>query len=186
VCPGNVVISEVRTRGVNGGSDEFIALYNPTDAAVVLGPDWGIFGRSETDLSDAQKWQGSGGILPAHGHYLLAGPKYAESPAPDEMFTGGITDAGRILLVQAPDIFTTNVIDAVCYAYDATTTALVELLTCPGNPAQNPHDDNSDSDADRSIARTPRDCTDSGDNSVDFMARAPATPKSSASPPVVY
>jgi hypothetical protein len=180
------VISEVRTRGVHGGSDEFVTLYNPTSKDIVLGPDWSLLGRSETDLTDATRWQGSGGILSAHGYYLIAGSQYVEMPTRDDNLGTGITDAGRLSLVQSPDPFTNNVIDALCYAYDSTTLALVELLTCSGTPADNPHDDTTSSDADRSVARTPRDCTETGDDSQDFGPRAPATPKSSASPKTVY
>lgn len=186
VCPDHVVVSEIRTRGLGGGADEFVELYNPTGKDIVLGPDWTIQARSPTDFVDSQRWQGAGGILPAHGYFLIAGSSYAESPAPDDALSEGITDAGRVSLVQSPDLFTNNVIDAVCYAYDATTLGLVEIVTCPGTPAQNPHDDTTASNADRSIKRTPRDCTDIGDNSVDFGPKAPATPKSSKSPTVTY
>jgi hypothetical protein len=33
----NVVISEFRTRGTSGASDEFIEIYNPTDILLLLG-----------------------------------------------------------------------------------------------------------------------------------------------------
>ena len=42
------------------------------------------------------------------------------------------------------------------------------------------------SDANRSMARTPRDCTDTDDNASDFGPQVPATPQSSMSPPVIY
>jgi hypothetical protein len=171
---------------VHGGSDEFVTLYNPSSKDLVLGPDWSLQARSPTDLFDSPHWQGSGGILAAHGYYLIAGSDYAEMPTPDEHLSTGITDAGRISLVQSPDPINVAVIDTLCYAYDGTTLALVELLTCSGTPADNPHDDTTNSDADRSLARTPRDCTETGDDSMDFGPRLPATPKSSASPKTVY
>ena len=37
----NVVISELRTRGTNGASDEFIEIYNPTNSSVAIG-NWQI------------------------------------------------------------------------------------------------------------------------------------------------
>jgi hypothetical protein len=137
-------------------------------------------------MLDSPPWVVSCGLLAAHGYYLIAGSQYAEKPTPDDNLSTGITDAGRISLVQSPDPINVAVIDALCYAYDAASLALVELLTCSGTPADNPHDDTTASDADRSLARTPRDCTETGDDSMDFGPREPATPKSSASPKTVY
>lgn len=186
VCGDHVVISEIRTRGANGGTDEFVELYNPTSQDVVLGPDWSIASRADTDFYDTTRWQGNGGILPAHGHYLIAGSGYGGAPARDDGLSSGISDAGRVRLIQSPDPFTNNVIDAVCFAFDSTSRNLVGLLSCPGSSATNPHDDTTASDFDRSIMRWPRDCTDTGDNSKDLAAKMPSTPMSSQSPPVVY
>ena len=184
VCPDHVVISQIRTRGVNGGTDEFVELYNPTGQQVVLDPEWTIFSRSQTDLVDYQRWQGNGGILPAHGFFLVVGSGYAQSPAPDDVLASGISDAGRVQLIQSPDIFTNNLIDSVCFAFDGTSSALVSILGC--TPATNPHGDTTSSDFDRSIERAPRDCTETGNDSVDFVAASPSTPKDSQSPPVTY
>ena len=175
------MLSEIQTRGVGGGTDEFIELYNPTGQDVILGVDWTIVSRAQAETADVQRWQGHGGTLPAHGFFLVGGSGYTESPARDDGLSSGISDAGRVQLVQSG-----NVVDAVCFAYDSATFAAVGLLMCPGSPAQNDHDDASDSDIDRSMRRVPDDCTDTGDSSVDFAPRMPSLPKSSASPPVVY
>ena len=186
MCPDHAVISEIRTRGANGGTDEFVELYNPTDADIVLGPDWSIASRAQTDFLDTTRWTGNGGILPAHGHYLIAGSGYTQSPLRDDGLSSGISDAGRVRLVQSPVPLTNNVIDAVCFAFDSTSRTLLGVLTCPGTPSTNPHDDTVNSNFDRSLQRFPRDCTDTGDNSKDVLAKMPSTPQSSLSPPVVY
>ncbi len=180
VCPDHVVISEIRTRGIGGGTDEFVELYNPTGQQVVLDPGWTVVSRSQTDTSDHQRWQGNGGILQAHGFFLLVGSGYAQSPLGDEALASGISDAGRVQLIQSPD----NVVDSVCFAYDTGSSGLVSMLGC--TPATNPHDDTISSDSDRSIKRAPRDCTETGNDSVDFVAASPATPSDSQSPPVTY
>jgi hypothetical protein len=182
VCPDHVVVSQLQTRGDGGGTDEFVELYNPTNADVPLGPDWTIVSRSQSDTSDLQRWQGHGGTLPAHGYYLIGGTGYGETPPRDDGLSSGISDAGRLKLVYAPE----GDVDVVCFAYDTNTTSLVEQLGCPGSPARNPHDDTSNSNVGRGIQRMPRDCTDTGDNSVDFVAKMPCEPKNSASPPIVY
>jgi hypothetical protein len=182
VCPDHVVVSQLQTRGDGGGTDEFVELYNPTDADVSLGPDWSIVSRTQSDTTDLQRWQGHGGTLPAHGYFLIGGTGYAEIPPRDDGLSSGISDAGRLKLVHVGD----GDVDVVCFAYDANTASLVSAFGCPGSPARNPHDDTSNSNVGRGIQRAPRDCTDTGDNSVDFVAKMPCEPKSSASPPVMY
>jgi hypothetical protein len=185
VCPDHLVISEIRTRGVNGGNDEFVELYNPTNKGVALSSSWTLESVSDSGTFKTA-WTGTGGIIPAHGHYLVTGADYNQSPAGDEPLSIGLTDAGRLQLVYSPDVFTTDVIDAVCFGFDSATMSELMLLTCEGTPATNPHDDTTASNADRSITRGPRDCTDTDQNDMDFGPQMPATPQNSASPPVVY
>src|SRR5687768_4364380 len=44
-APSNIVISEFRTRGPDGGNDEFIEIFNPTDSIVDIS-GWKIWGWS--------------------------------------------------------------------------------------------------------------------------------------------
>lgn len=69
--PGDIVISEFRLRGPSGASDEFIELYNNTDAPIAV---------STTDASSGWAIAASDGvirfvipngtIIPARGHFL--------------------------------------------------------------------------------------------------------------------
>jgi hypothetical protein len=180
-CPTHVVLSEVQTRGEFGGNDEFIMLYNPTSAAIVLTDDWQIIGRSQNDSMDYVKWVGSGGVLPANGFFLIGGAEYSSVPFADDMSMASITDAGRLALMNP-----TGTIDTLCYAYDTASMTAIKSFPCEGPPATNDHDDTSCSDWDRSMARMPLDCTDTGNNAKDFGPHNPSTPQNSSSTPVVY
>ena len=182
------MISEVRSRGAGGAADEFIELYNPTGAPVTLDANWKIEARSNSSTSYSGRWTGTGKVIPAHGHFLIVGGTYAQTPAGDETLSTGITDATSLRLVN-----NTVTIDAVCYAFDAATQmpfVTDATYSCEGMPASNlPHDNTNStaSTADASIERKPGgaggNCTDTGDNASDFANQMPATPMSSLSPP---
>jgi hypothetical protein len=179
-CPTHVVLSEVQTRGDLGAFDEFIMLYNPTPADIVLTDDWTIIGRSENDTMDYLKWTGSGGVLKANSFFLLAGMDYSGGPFADDTMAS-ISDAGRLALLNL-----TTTLDTLCYAFDTASMTAVAAFPCEGTPATNDHDNTPCSDQDRSMARVPLDCTDTGNNAMDFGPRNPSTPKNSSSTPVVY
>ena len=181
----HLLISEVKSRGVGGSSDEFIELFNPTAAPVTLSSDWSIQARSSAATSYTSRWTGTGLPIPAFGHFLIGGSAYTSSPGADEALTSGITDASSIRLVQSG-----NTVDAVCYAFDATSAAPFTTdptYTCEGMPAQNPHDNTNATDTDASIERKPGgsngNCTDTGQNDADFAVMTPSTPQSSQSAP---
>jgi hypothetical protein len=173
---------------VAGGADEFVELWNPTGAAIPFDATWMLEGRSATATTYNARWKGAVGMtIPAHGHFLLASAGYVQMPAADDLLISGITDATSLRLMQG-----TTVVDAVCYAYSATTTAAfgAATYTCEGTPVSNlPHNDGSGaaSNVDASVERLPGGlaggCADTGDNAVDFAPRAPAGPESSQSPP---
>jgi hypothetical protein len=181
---GHVVLSEVRSRGAAGAADEIVELYNATDAPVTLDATWKIEGRSDSGASYTVRWKGTGGVVPAFGHYLITGTAYAQSPTADAKLGSGITDAASLRLVSG-----NTVVDAVCYGYDAGTLAAFDATyTCEGAPASNtPHDDSAAGNADVSFERKPGgasgNCTDTGDSASDFAPTSPATPQNSASPP---
>jgi hypothetical protein len=190
-CPvDHLLISQLMSRGPMGADDEFIDLYNPTDADVVLDSTWTIVGRNASSLftSSSTRWKGSSSTLHARGYYLIVGSKYSESAMPDDQLTVGITDAESIALEHAG-----TPVDSLCYYNDSLTDVASEddlesgLFTCEGNPVLNPHDDSDDTDVDASLERKTvngaPDCADTGDNASDFEERAPSAPDSSTSPP---
>ena len=184
----HLVISEIRSRGTTVGMtavDEFVELYNPTAAAVVLDATWTIEARSTSSGSYGVRWTGAGKSIPSHGHFLIANTGYAQMPTKDDSSaTSGITDASSVTLKH-----TGAVIDAVCYGFSVSTKATLGGVgyLCEGAPADNlPHNNTPGvGDSDVSIQRLPGgalgNCIDTGDNAADFFTTTPAAPQSSAS-----
>ena len=186
----HLVLSEIRSRGLGGTSDEFIEIYNPTGKPVVLGPEWKVESRSASAASYAARYTGDGTVtVPAHGHALLKGKGYAGAVAADATLSSGITDAGSVRLT-----FSDVPVDAVCYQYNASTLASLtdpaKGYTCAGAPVSNlPHNDGTSakSNSDASIERKPGagagNCGDTGDSATDWQPLAPAAPQDALSAP---
>jgi len=152
---------------------------------VALDSTWTVTARASTNATYALRWTGGAGkTIPARGHYLLGGTSYTQMPSKDDSLTTGITDAASLLLKSGA-----TVVDAVCYAYDTTTsTALQQAgFTCEGTPLSNlPHDNTVTGNVDASFERRPAgnlgSCVDSDANTMDFTTvLATATPQSSLS-----
>jgi hypothetical protein len=182
----HLLVSEVRSRGIAGAADEFVELYNPTPSPVTLDATWTVDARSTSSGSYTARWKGGGGTIPAHGHYLIVGSTYKQSPDKDDGLSTGITDASSVRLTHSG-----KTVDAVCFGYDAASLGAFDATyDCEGTPVSNlPHNDgsNGQSNSDASIERKPGgkagNCTDTNDNAADFAAAAPATPENSSSPP---
>jgi uncharacterized repeat protein (TIGR01451 family) len=108
---GQVLISEFRTRGTGGATDEFIEIYNPTAPSVVIG---GLVIRSSNNAGTltTRATITAGAILGPGCHYLFAPTTFSGfvTTPPDQTFTNGITDDGGIAITRS-DLVT--VIDAV-------------------------------------------------------------------------
>jgi hypothetical protein len=192
-CGALVLLSEVRTRGQGGTHDELVELYNPLGVAVTLDAGWTLHVRSAIGAcaSNAEKvlFTGSGQVIAPHGHLLLGGSAYTQSPTADApLGAAGLPDAGSLVIRQG-----TTVVDALCYAYDAATRANLASCqigyVCEGEPADNLPHDNTQSPAstvDASLSRKPGGAQgnqrDTGASSTDFEGIAPAEPQGSASP----
>ncbi len=181
---GHLVISEIRSRGSAGASDEFIELYNPTGADILLDSAWTIEARSTSSLTYSQRWGGGGQTIPARGHFLIAGSSYTQSPAADDKLAQSLGDAESVTLS-----LDAAVVSVVCYYYDAPSLFALQngLYTCDGMPVENPHDDTDGTDVDKSVERKPGgaagNCTNTGDNASDFTTSSPATPMDAESAP---
>lgn len=182
-CAGpTVLISEIRTRGEDGGLDEFVELFNPTPYPVVIDETWTISGRSHSGTSAMTKWSGLGDSIPAFGYYLVAGAAYAQDPEPDSWLDYGVTDAGAVYLMQGDTL-----LDTVCFHYSTDTrNALTVDYECEGDSMTNaPHKDASSGtgNADVSFARYPGSglgaCADTDNNSLDFFTQTPSQPSNS-------
>ena len=180
----HLVISEVRSRGLGGTSDEFVELYNPTGAPVTLDSSWTITARSDSSGTYATRWAGSAGkVIPAQGHFLVVGSAYpAAAQAKDDVLSSGVTDASSVVLKKSG-----AVIDALCFCYNMASCTSVSAAgyICEGTAVMNPHDNSAATSTDASLERKPGgglgNCIDTGDSSADFATTTPANPQSSAS-----
>ncbi|MFT3774686.1 MAG: hypothetical protein QM820_55755 [Minicystis sp.] len=194
VCQPLVLLSEVRTRGPGGSHDELVELYNPLGTPVTLDTGWTLATRSAIGACSSNGvkviFTGAGQVIAPHGHLLLGGSAYTQQPAADAALgSAGLPDAGSLVLLQG-----TEVVDALCYAYDATTKASLTGCSapyvCEGEPASNlPHDNTQSaaSNVDASLERKPGaglgNWRDTNLSSADFRNLTPAKPESAASPP---
>jgi hypothetical protein len=189
VAAGTVLISEFRMRGPDGDDDEFVELYNNTDADVIV-----TDANSETCLAQLSLdptqlcgWalvdlQGAipttsiprfvvppGTVIPARGHFLAAGSAYSLSAiaAPDLTYTTpgyGDADYTGLALYKTADraqFTAANVFDSV--GFDGVTVPFREgngLL--PSNGVTD--------DAEHSFVRNQGSGrpADTGDNRADF------------------
>ncbi len=183
----NLLISEVRSRGAGGATDEFVELFNPTASPITLDATWAVSGRSTTVGGYSNRYLGTGKVVvPAHGHALIVGTGYTQTPAGDDTLLVGLTDATSVVLLHNG-----MPVDALCFGFDTTTLAAFASASfvCNGTPANNtPHDNTSAnaSSVDVSLERKPGgvggNCADTHDNATDFVSQSPATPSSTLSP----
>jgi predicted extracellular nuclease len=104
----NIVISEFRVRGPNGGSDEFIELYNLSSSPVNIG-GWKINGSNNAGSTSTRVTISSGVTLNPGCHYLVtnsstSGGPYSGSVAGNQTYGTGITDDGGIALLNASNV----------------------------------------------------------------------------------
>ena len=64
------MISEFRFRGPNGGNDEFVEIYNNTDAPIDIS-GWKMNGSNNAATTSTRATVPAGTILPARRHYLF-------------------------------------------------------------------------------------------------------------------
>ena len=70
-APGAFIISEFRLRGANGATDEYVELYNNTDAHIVVSAADGSAGFALVASDGATRFVvPNGTVIPARGHYL--------------------------------------------------------------------------------------------------------------------
>lgn len=195
-----LLISEVRSNGSHASTvddtfaDDFIELYNPGDAPVVVDDSWSVWHRSAQGScqGDEIRYRGTGVTIPPRHHLLVVGLSYA-GPAADAPFIGvfpgdSIADAASIWIDHGG-----KTVDALCYYYDDVTLGRLTgdcpaPYICEGTPVLNlPHDGTKgpSSSVDASLARKPGgsagNAQDTGDSAADFEVVMPADPQNLAS-----
>ncbi len=174
----NVVLNEIQVAGA-AADDEFIELFNPTDAPVPVGT-WSLQYKSASGSSFNKKNFPSDATVPAHGYFLIAHSGYGGAPSAD-MTQSTISLAGsggNVFLVASQTLLASStdptVIDRVGYG----TATDGEGTATPAPPAG------------QSISRT--NGIDSDNNAADFtignssptnQTSGGATPPPSPTPP---
>ncbi|HJL14821.1 MAG TPA: lamin tail domain-containing protein [Sandaracinaceae bacterium LLY-WYZ-13_1] len=100
-CRGLIVISELRTRGPDGATDEFVELYNRSGLDVnVQGLD--LRYRSSSGTEAGRATVSSRTVIPAGG-FLLFGSSGFSGPTPDvpDHWSSGFADGGGSVLIVA-------------------------------------------------------------------------------------
>jgi hypothetical protein len=199
VTSGSLLLSQVKTRGVNGGSDEWVEIYNPGSAPVTFDSTWALESRNATlglsgcaTVAYGVRFNGGGQVIPPHGHILYANSagfsESATTPADGTYPSNyGIPDAASVVLLHGA-----AVADALCFYYDGTTESTLACpgnpFTCSGTPVMNPHDNTTATDDNESLERKPGgsggNTANSGNNAMDFATTATADPHDLASTPV--
>ncbi len=172
-APNHIVISQFRSRGPNGDGDEFVELFNPTNAPISI--DGWVLQRSGDCVAVPSPFYTfkSGVSLPAGGHYLIGGLNYSGTgtAAPDNVPPTAILlgDQGGIALFDTP----AHIVDAVgmCNA-----TSFLE-----GEPLA-PLSGASDQSYARISDASTGECVDTNNNAADFFRLSPSDPQNSKSP----
>ncbi|MGH9966967.1 MAG: lamin tail domain-containing protein [Pyrinomonadaceae bacterium] len=124
--PTGIIISEFRLRGPGGVNDEFVELYNNTDAAITLCTADGSSGWAVASSDGTVRFViPTNTVIPARGHYLATGSAYSLSTqaTSDLSYASGIPDNVGIALFNTanPANFNTgNRFDAVGFTSDST------------------------------------------------------------------
>src|SRR5215813_6433598 len=155
-----VVISEFRVRGPNGGSDEFVELYNLSGSPVDIS-GWKLQGSNNAGTVSVRATVPTGRSIGSGCHYLFtnsstSGGPYSGTVTGDQTYATGITDDGGIAISKADNTIVDQVGLSTGSAYKEGTT-----LASLGS-----------SNLNRSYERLPGDGsgsgTDTDDNSSDF------------------
>jgi uncharacterized protein (TIGR03437 family) len=165
-----ILISEFRTRGPNGASDEFVEIYNNSDLNVDIS-GWKIRGSSSSGVLSNRLTISPGTIIPARRHFLAANSTgYGGPIAADQTFTTGLANDGGLAVTLPNDL----VIDQVGLSSGSSFREGTHLSPLP-------------SDTNQSYERKPGDIAgsvqDSGDNLSDFVLLTPSDPQNSRSTP---
>lgn len=165
-----VVISEFRTRGPNGASDEFVEFYNNSNISVDLS-GCKLRVSSSTGVISNRLTFANGTILPPRKHILVVNSAgYGGGVVADQSFSSGVANDGGIALTLPNDV----VVDQVGMSAGSAFRETMHLAPLPSN-------------ANQSYERRPGGLAgstqDTGDNFNDFYLLTPGDPQNLASDP---
>jgi hypothetical protein len=173
---GQVKISEFRTRGPNGGNDEFIELYNNSDFPVDIS-GWKINGSNASGTTTTRVTIVSGTVLLARTHFLAtnsstSGGPYSGSVEGDETYGSGVVDDGGIALLLADNV---TIVDQVGMSDGSAYKEGATLAPLSGA---------TDQSYERKPGGSDPNLQDSDDNASDFQLISPSDPQNLSSTPL--
>jgi hypothetical protein len=156
----NVVISEFRTRGPDGASDEFVEIYNPTSNAVDIS-GWTLSASNSSGTVQERATVPAGILLRSGQYYLFAHNSYTtsttpSSPSPNVRYGTSISDDGGIALLDEHD----QIVDEVGMSQGSTYQEGTPLPPLTGTTHQS---------YERLNGGASDSCVDTDDNSSDFQ-----------------
>jgi len=177
--PYHIVISEFRTRGPNGGNDEFIEIFNPTGDSIDIS-GWKIKRSIACGTSEYELLTINAGTILLAGQHFLAGATWSGTPTatptspanpfvPDQTFSAGIADDGGIALFNTAG----QIVDQVGMCADTRYREGTTLTSLTSN-------------LNRGYERKPGgisgSCYDTNNNATDFALLNPSDPQNLSSP----
>jgi uncharacterized repeat protein (TIGR01451 family) len=170
----NVVISEFRVRGPNGGNDEFVEIYNLSSSAVNIG-GWKMKGSNNSGTTSTRATVAAGVTLNPGCHFLFtntAASGYSGAVPGNQTYTTGITDDGGIAITLPDD----TIVDQVGMSAGSAFKEGTPLASLGGTSASN---------LNRGYERKPGGAsgngTDTDNNSTDFQLITPSDPQNLSS-----
>ncbi|HEU4388649.1 MAG TPA: lamin tail domain-containing protein, partial [Blastocatellia bacterium] len=168
-----IVIGEFRVRGPNGGSDEFVELYNLSSSPINIG-GWKIRGSNNAGTIGDRLTITAGTILNAGCHYLVtnsstSGGPYSGAVPGNQTYATGITDDGGIA-VTLPD---NTIVDQVGLSAGS---AFKE-----GTPLASLGSSNLNRGYERKPGGASGSGTDTDNNATDFQLITPSDPQNLSS-----
>lgn len=179
----HLVISEVQIAGTGGATQDFVELYNPTDAVIELG-DYRLVKRTATGSADTSlvAFQ-ENDVIPAHGFFLWCNSSLNGTLGCDSSTAQTVANNNSVAIrLGAED--TGSVIDAV--GLGTVTNGLGEgtSLTAPeaGSSVERKADSGSTAESMTSGADVNLgNGEDTDNNSADFILRTLSQPQNSSS-----
>ena len=165
---GKIVISEFRTYGPYGASDEFIEIHNRTNSSIDI-EDWQIKKSSGCGSASSTPLLTIGDVSLAPGQYYLIGkkPDYTGIVDAEYSSSSSVADGGGVALLDD----TGKIVDQVGMCSETEYKEGNPLAELSGN-------------YNRSYQRGENGCADTDDNATDFSVLSPSDPQRLTDTPV--
>jgi len=163
-----ILISELRFRGPSGGNDEFVEIYNNTDAPIDIS-GYTLHGSNNAGTNSTRATVALNTVLAARSHYLFVNTGaagYSGTTPGNTSYSSGITDDGGVAIVDNHGVIVDQVGLSAGSLYKEGTS-----LTSLGTT-------NADHSYERKPGGLALSLQDSDDNATDFQVATPSNPQS--------